>query len=119
VGPGKRNRGLRSRMNYLITGGCGFIGVKLIRRLMAEDEAPRIRVIDNLTVGTRNDLGSVCDFADTNSPVANSDKVDLWVAIYGVEIMCFVFDFLTAPVKYVSLSFGPGETKANKWFHPG
>ncbi len=66
-------------MNYLITGGCGFIGVNLIRRLMDEDEAHRIRVIDNFTVGTRDDLGSVCDFVETNSYVANSDKVELWV----------------------------------------
>ena len=63
----------------MITGGCGFIGVNLIRRLMDEDEAHRIRVIDNFTVGTRDDLGSVCDFVETNSYVANSDKVELWV----------------------------------------
>lgn len=51
-------------MNILVTGGCGFIGVNLIRRLMDEDDGHRIRVIDNLTVGRREDLSSVGEFIE-------------------------------------------------------
>lgn len=42
-------------MNWLVTGGCGFIGRALITSLLAEG-GHRIRVIDNLTVGSQDDL---------------------------------------------------------------
>ncbi|MDZ7662799.1 NAD-dependent epimerase/dehydratase family protein [Thiohalophilus sp.] len=48
-------------MNWLITGGCGFIGTSLIKRLQAEG-GHNIRVIDNLTTGTRDDLAGVSSF---------------------------------------------------------
>jgi len=48
-------------MNFLITGGCGFFCTALISRLLSEGEH-RVRVIDNLSVGTRQDLATVCDF---------------------------------------------------------
>ncbi|MFQ5356746.1 MAG: NAD-dependent epimerase/dehydratase family protein, partial [Mariprofundaceae bacterium] len=50
-------------LRWLITGGCGFIGTSLIRALIAEG-GHSIRVIDNLSVGTREDLASVCDFKE-------------------------------------------------------
>ncbi|MEQ8826885.1 MAG: GDP-mannose 4,6-dehydratase [Parvibaculum sp.] len=40
-------------MNVLITGGAGFIGVNLVRRLLAEGTPPgRIRLLDDLSVGS-------------------------------------------------------------------
>ena len=51
-------------MNWLVTGGCGFIGVALVRSLANED-GHAVRVVDNLAVGTREDLGSVCEFVET------------------------------------------------------
>lgn len=45
-------------MNWLITGGCGFIGINLIRRLRSQGRYA-IRVLDNLSVGTLEDLESV------------------------------------------------------------
>lgn len=51
-------------MNWLITGGCGFIGTKLIQRLQKQD-GHYIRIIDNLSVGTQKDLAAVCSFAET------------------------------------------------------
>lgn len=50
-------------MKWLITGGCGFIGTGLIGALLAEG-GHYIRVLDNLSTGTRNDLSSVADFTD-------------------------------------------------------
>lgn len=66
-------------MNILVTGGCGFIGINLISRLLAESDNNKIRVIDNFSVGTREDLGSVCDYIETDRPVPNSNKVELWI----------------------------------------
>lgn len=48
-------------MNWIITGGCGFLGTALIKRLL-ETGGHSIRVLDNLSTGTRTDLGLVCRF---------------------------------------------------------
>ena len=50
-------------MNWLVTGGCGFIGTALIRSLI-EEGGHGVRVVDNLAVGAREDLASVCEFAE-------------------------------------------------------
>lgn len=43
--------------NYLVTGGAGFIGSHIVRRLVSEGHA--VRVIDNLTTGSRRNLDDV------------------------------------------------------------
>jgi UDP-glucose 4-epimerase len=63
-------------MNWLVTGGCGFIGVALVRSLVDEG-GHAVRVVDNLAVGTRDDLRAVCEFveaypADVGSMTAGS-----------------------------------------------
>ena len=50
-------------MKWLITGGCGFIGRALIAELLAEG-GHQVRVFDNLTVGTRDDLAAVAAISD-------------------------------------------------------
>ncbi len=70
-------------MKWLITGGCGFIGINLIDRLMAEG-GHTIRVVDNLSVGSREDLASVCAFDERaaealGSPSEASGSVELVV----------------------------------------
>jgi len=52
-------------MRWLITGGCGFIGTSLVRSLVAEG-VHSIRIIDNLSVGTREDLETVSAFSETD-----------------------------------------------------
>ncbi len=53
--------------SWLITGGAGFIGCNLIKRLLAVG-VPYIRVLDNLSVGSREDLRRVCTFTELESP---------------------------------------------------
>jgi UDP-glucose 4-epimerase len=50
-------------LTWLITGGCGFIGTSLINTLVKEG-GHRIRIVDNLSVGSRNDLAAVSDFTE-------------------------------------------------------
>lgn len=50
-------------MKWLITGGCGFIGSSLIRKLQLQG-GHSIRVVDNLSVGSKVDLGLVCEFTE-------------------------------------------------------
>lgn len=61
-------------MNWLVTGGCGFIGVNLIERLL-QDADNQIRVLDNLSVGTRDDLGAVAKFEELN---LSASKLQGW-----------------------------------------
>ena len=59
------------KSNWLITGGCGFIGTNLIRRL-GTDGGVAVRVLDNLSVGTLEDLRCVTGSVDTLPPDAAS-----------------------------------------------
>ena len=63
---------------WLITGGCGFIGANLVRKLVKEG-GHFIRVLDNLSVGTRKDLSRVCDFEEIDS---SSKSINLPSLIY-------------------------------------
>ena len=50
--------------SWLVTGGCGFIGTSLIGYLLEKNPNTNIRVLDNFSVGTREDLSSVSDFTE-------------------------------------------------------
>ena len=70
-------------MNWLITGGCGFIGTSLVKNLVSEDDHC-IRIIDNLSVGTRENLARVSNFVEkdpnTFAPhISKSPPVELIV----------------------------------------
>jgi UDP-glucose 4-epimerase len=54
------------QFNWLITGGCGFIGISLIENLININKNVNIRVLDNLSVGTLEDLHQVCNFRKIN-----------------------------------------------------
>jgi len=60
-------------MKWLITGGCGFLGSNLIQNLLNEG-GHAIRVIDNLSVGSREDLARVCAFVEIASPLVDWDN---------------------------------------------
>ncbi|QBQ55968.1 NAD-dependent epimerase/dehydratase family protein [Nitrosococcus wardiae] len=70
-------RNCNQPLRWLITGGCGFIGTSLIKQLVSEG-GHAIRVIDNLSVGTRDDLSAVCDFTEV-APSPSSPPVQLVV----------------------------------------
>lgn len=48
--------------HIVITGGCGFIGLNLIRFLINSNENVCIRIVDDLSVGQPEDLNRVCTF---------------------------------------------------------
>ncbi len=50
-------------MKWLISGGCGFIGRALVEDLLG-DPKNFVRVVDNLSTGTRAELKAVSDFVE-------------------------------------------------------
>jgi len=62
----------------LITGGCGFLGIKLIERLIERNI--NIRVIDNLITGTRDDLNAVTKYKEIAEGQINGPPI-------GVELI--------------------------------
>jgi UDP-glucose 4-epimerase len=66
-------------MNWVITGGCGFIGTSLIKTLIKESNH-NIRVLDNLTTGTREDLSGACTYSEVStSNIAEFNNIELIV----------------------------------------
>jgi UDP-glucose 4-epimerase len=72
----ERERG----MNWLVTGGCGFLGTALVRALVAEG-GHSVRVVDNLAVGERDDLEAVTPFEEVTEvgPMRPDSPVELLV----------------------------------------
>ena len=69
-------------MNWLITGGCGFLGRNLIKELLKKNREISIRVIDNLSVGKIADLHYATDqFEEVNIANVqwNSRKIEVVV----------------------------------------
>ncbi|MGO8914949.1 MAG: NAD-dependent epimerase/dehydratase family protein [Stellaceae bacterium] len=52
-------------MLWLVTGGCGFIGRNLIRLLLARPDTA-VRVVDDLSVGAREDLAAIRPVIEVN-----------------------------------------------------
>jgi UDP-glucose 4-epimerase len=50
-------------MRWLVTGGCGFIGRNLVRALLQEPQS-RVRVVDNLSWGTREELAALAPLVE-------------------------------------------------------
>ena len=69
-------------VNWLVTGGCGFIGTALIRALIKEGDHA-VRVVDNLAVGTRDDLAAASDFVEVSAaepgPMPSDGRVELLI----------------------------------------
>jgi len=58
--------------NYLVTGGCGFIGSHLVLSLLGDGH--RVRILDNLSTGNRNNVPVQCEIVVGD--VADSDRVN-------------------------------------------
>ncbi|MBU1003174.1 MAG: GDP-mannose 4,6-dehydratase [Proteobacteria bacterium] len=53
----------------IITGGCGFIGINLVQFLLETKDGISIRIVDNLSVGTPEDLALVCQYRSCGSDI--------------------------------------------------
>jgi UDP-glucose 4-epimerase len=70
-------------MNWLITGGCGFLGRNLVGTLVTTSESHAIRVIDNESVGSINDLENVAPVCSVDINTTSSWQDDCIQFIHG------------------------------------
>ena len=49
-------------MNWYISGGCGFIGLNLIKFIL-DNQLGNIRILDNFSVGKETDLSKITKFS--------------------------------------------------------
>jgi UDP-glucose 4-epimerase len=78
-------------MRILVTGGAGFIGAHLARRLHAEGHY--VRVLDNLSSGDPSALDSAISF--TRGDVRDIPK--LWSLLQGVEVVFHLAALVSVP----------------------
>jgi nucleoside-diphosphate-sugar epimerase len=71
----------RSTVNAVVTGGAGFIGSHLVRRLL--NDGHRVRVIDDLSTGRRENL-SDCEVEILQRDIATAPLEDL---LRGVDVV--------------------------------
>jgi len=73
---------MEQKLNWLITGGAGFIGRNLIKFLKENYPNNKVRILDNLSVGSREDLAYCTDrFNECDVQSANweNDEIELIV----------------------------------------
>jgi len=77
-------------MNWLITGGCGFIGSALVSRLL--QEGSNVRIVDNLSVGKKSSLPENYKITERDAHALSADnwsKLELIVSDIGdADAMC-------------------------------
>jgi nucleoside-diphosphate-sugar epimerase len=92
---------------YLVTGGAGFIGSHIVRRLVANGE--HVRVIDNLCTGNRQRLADVWGAVD----FVEADLVDPLVADRVVDGVGYVLHQAAIPSVQRSIRDPLASNRAN------
>lgn len=72
-------------MNWVVTGGCGFIGRNLIRSLV-KDKTNHVRVFDNLTAGNIAALSTASERRVTTKETTTFDDLDDCVEVVVGDI---------------------------------
>lgn len=78
-------------MNYLITGGAGFIGSNIAKRLVRDGES--VRVIDNFSTGKRNNIDEIKDKID----LIEGDIRDTGTVLKAVKDVDFIIHQAALP----------------------
>ena len=78
-------------MKYLVTGGAGFIGSNIARRLL--EQGHEVRILDNFSSGHR---GNIASFVD-NVEVINGDIRDYWTVLKAVRGIDYILHQAALP----------------------
>jgi UDP-glucose 4-epimerase len=69
---------------YLVTGGCGFIGKRLIASLVGRPDTAFVRVVDDLSFGSREALGAIGPFEESAGQVPRLSKNRLQLVVGSI-----------------------------------
>ncbi len=69
---------------YLVTGGCGFIGKRLIANLIARPDTAFVRVVDDLSFGSREALAAIAPFEESTGQVPGLPQARLQLVIGAI-----------------------------------
>ncbi len=78
-------------MNYLITGGAGFIGSNIAHALLKRGES--VRILDNFSTGRKVNIADIADQAD----IIDGDIRDFWTVREAVKDIDFVMHQAALP----------------------
>ncbi len=86
-------------MQYLVTGGAGFIGSHIVRTLL--EQGSDVRVLDNFSSGKRENLAGLAEqFSGSRFEVLEGDLRDraiVQAAVRGVEVIFHEAAFVSVP----------------------
>jgi UDP-glucose 4-epimerase len=85
-------------MNYLVTGGAGFIGSHIVHKLLEQGNS--VRVLDNFSTGKRENLKDLVQQFNGRLEVIEGDLRDparLEEAVRGVEVIFHEGAFVSVP----------------------
>jgi nucleoside-diphosphate-sugar epimerase len=78
-------------MKYLITGGAGFIGSNLARKLLEQDH--RVRILDNFSSGRQDNLNDIIDRVE----LIEGDIRDYWTVVKAVTGIDYILHQAALP----------------------
>lgn len=78
-------------MNYLITGGAGFIGSNIARKLLEKGES--VRIIDNFSTGRKSNLHDLTDHVE----LIDGDIRDYWTVVQAVKGIDYILHQAALP----------------------
>lgn len=78
----------RSMSNVLVTGGAGFIGSNLVEHLLSQSDVAKVRVLDNLSNGYRENVD--CFIHDSRYEFLEGDIRDLDTCHAAIDGMDYV-----------------------------
>jgi UDP-glucose 4-epimerase len=99
----------REFKNWLITGGCGFIGTALISKILEEYPDDKVRVLDNLSVGTRQDLEAVVRGRNTEDRGPKAEDGGRWPEDWRVDGLSSVVCHPSSGVRLIVGDIRDGE----------
>src|SRR5215510_14740642 len=79
---------------FLVTGGPGFIGSHIVRRLVGA--GARVRVLDKFSTGRRANLAGLADRIDLNEGDI-ADAAAVWRAVDGAEYVLHLGALASVP----------------------
>ena len=85
-------------MRYLVTGGAGFIGSHIVRKLLEQGDT--VRVLDNFSAGKRDNLEELRRFNGNQFEILEGDLRDVArveEAVRGVEVIFHEAAFVSVP----------------------